>query len=547
MKYLAAFSLAFSLLACNSAPKAEDQPIAPLLERIGALHFAVSTDDPLAQKYFDQGLSLVYGFNHLEGERSFREAARRDPKLAMAWWGVALALAPNINDPLPDADREKNAWEAISKAKELAAGATEKEQGLIDALAARHSGDPEPDRPALNRAYADKMGPLVERYPDDPDILTLYADAVMNTMPWDYWIDGGRTPKPETEPALAALEKAMAININHPGANHLYIHAIEASTDPDRAVPAAERLGSLIPVAGHLVHMPAHIWIRVGRYEDAVDANKKAIVADEDYISQCRAQGIYPIGYYPHNIHFLWAALMMRGQGAEAMEAARKVASQHHAEHFQMIPNFGFGHLLRGLPMLTMVRFSRWDEALAEPEPAQEMAYARACWRFARGMAQSAKGDMDAADQELKAMEALAADPELAKLKIFEMNGLDSMAKMGVLMLRANIQAARKDYKAAEASLREAIAIEDGLLYSEPPDWPLPPRHALGTMFLLAKKHADAEAMFRADLARHRDNGWSLYGLQRALEAQGKKTEASEIKARFHKAWKDADIDLTAD
>jgi tetratricopeptide (TPR) repeat protein len=389
------------------------------------------------------------------------------------------------------------------------------------------------------------MTALVARYPEDADIETLYADAVMNTMPWDYWIDGGRTPKPETEPALAALEKAIAINVNHPGANHLYIHAIEASTDPDRAVAAAERLGDLIPVAGHLVHMPGHIWIRVGRYEDAVKANQKAIVADEDYISQCRAQGIYPIGYYPHNIHFLHAALMMRGQGEQAMEAARKAASKHHAEHFQMIPNFGFGHLLRGLPVLTMVRFSRWDEALAEPEPAEEMTYARACWRFARGMAQTAKGDLGAADQELDAMEKLAADSKLAELKIFEMNSLDKLARMGVLMLRGDVQAARKDYKGAEASLREAIAIEDGLLYSEPPDWPLPPRYQLGTILLQAKKWTDAEAMFRADLARHRNNGWSLHGLKRALEAQGKETEASETEAQFGKAWKDADIELT--
>jgi tetratricopeptide (TPR) repeat protein len=391
------------------------------------------------------------------------------------------------------------------------------------------------------------MEGLVARFPEDPDIQTLYADAVMNTMPWDYWIDGGRTPKPETEPALAALEKAIALDVNHPGANHLYVHAIEASTDPDRAIPAAERLGSLIPVAGHLVHMPAHIWIRVGRYEDAVDANEKAIVADEDYISQCRAQGIYPIGYYPHNIHFLHAALMMRGQGDEAMAAARKVASKHHAEHFEMIPNFGFGHLLRALPTLTMARFSRWDEALAEPEPAAEMVYARACRRFARGMAHAAHGDPDAAQQELQAMETLAADPSLAEMKIFDLNALDSLARMGVLMLRANIEAARKNYNAAEASLKEAIAIEDGLLYSEPPDWPLPPRHALGVILLRAKRYAAAEAMFREDLARHRDNGWSLHGLERALEAQGKKTEASEIEARFQKAWKDADIELSAD
>ena len=543
MKRVLALSL-IVLVACGCAPQSQEQPLAPLLERIGDLHYAVSTDEPEAQKYFDQGLSLVYGFNHLEGERSFREAARRDPDLAMAWWGVALALAPNINDPLPDADREKNAWEAIGKARSLAGGANEKEVALIEALAARHSGDAEPDRAGLNKAYADTMAPLVARYPEDADIQTLYADAVMNTMPWDYWIDGGRTPKPETEPALAALEKAIAININHPGANHLYIHAIEASTDPDRAIPAAERLGSLIPVAGHLVHMPAHIWIRVGRYEDAVKANEQAIVADEDYVSQCRAQGIYPVGYYPHNIHFLHAALMMRGQGAEAMEAARKAASKHHAEHFQTIPNFGFGHLLRALPTMTMVRFGRWDEALAEPEPAADMVYARACRRFARGMAFVAKGDLAAADEELAAMEPLAADPTLAELKIFDLNALDSMARLGVLMLRGNIQAARKEFAAAEKSLREAIAIEDGLLYSEPPDWPLPPRHALGMILLDAKRYADAEAMFRADLARHRDNGWSLHGLRQALAAQGKKTEASEIEARFQQAWKDADVNL---
>ena len=539
-----AFVLALAAGGCSKAPS--EPPLAPLLDRAGDLHYPVSTSVGEAQRYFDQGLTLVYAFNHDEAERSFREAARRDAKLAMAWWGVALALAPNINDPLPDPDREKKAWEAISRARELAEGASEKERALIEALAARHSGADEIDRPALNRAYADAMAVLAAHYPDDVDILVLRADAVMNTMPWDYWLDGGRTPKPETEPALAAIERALELNPRHPGANHLYIHAVEASTDPDRAVPAAERLGGLVPIAGHLVHMPAHIWIRVGRYDDAVEANRLAIDADEDYISQCRAQGVYPVGYYPHNVHFLWAALILQGRGAESIEAARKAATRHTHDHFEAIPKFDFGHLLRGLPALTLVRFGRWDAVLAEPEPEPEMLFARATRHFARGMAHRAQGRLDEAETELAALAAIAADPVLAETKFMLNNGLDKIARVAELMLRAEIRATRKDYRAAEPLLREAAALEDSFIYSEPPDWPLPPRHSLGAVLLEAGRPAEAEKVFREDLDRHRDNGWSLFGLRQALEAQGKSGEAAEAAERFRRAWAKADVELAA-
>jgi tetratricopeptide (TPR) repeat protein len=330
---------------------------------------------------------------------------------------------------------------------------------------------------------------------------------------------------------------------DHPGANHLYIHAVEASNDPDRAVPAADRLGHLVPVAGHLVHMPSHIYIRVGRYPDAAQANRDAIVADEDYITQCRAQGMYPIGYYPHNIHFLWAALAMEGRSQESMEAARKVASKHTDEHLHQ-PGFGFGHLLRTIPLFSMVRFGQWDQIMAEPAPTGDSAFATGIWHWSRGLAFANQGKAKEANTELEEVKKAAADPSVAKLDIFGGNTLDKLLAVADEFLAGEIAARQKKFPAAITHFQKAVELEDALRYREPPDWPIPAREWLGATLLAAGRPAEAEKVYRQNLDRHRDNGWGLSGLAKSLDAQGKKQEAADARQRFEKAWANADFKL---
>lgn len=515
--------------------------LSPLLSNLGEFDRKVSARSALAQRYFTQGLALVYGFNHAEAVRSFREAARNDPKLGMAYWGEALAAGPNINDSATEEDRERAAYAAARKAVENKAGMTEAEQALIDAIAVRFSDPAGANRQQRLEAYAAAMARVHERFPQDADVATLYGAAVMDTMPWNYYTKNGET-KPEMVKAIAALERAIALNPRHPGAHHYYIHAVEASPDPDRGLPSADILGGLMPGAGHLVHMPSHIYIRTGRYSGATEANLRAIRADEDYITQCRAQGIYPAAYYPHNVHFLTASLSMEGRSAEMIEAARK-AGGHHGEDMMHAPGFGFPHLLHAIPTFTDVRFGRWKEILAAPRPANSVFHL-AVWRYARGLAHASQGRLDEAGRELAALRKHAADPELDKLLVFDVNSLGAIARIGVDVLEGEIAAARKRYPEAIAALRRAVAREDELLYSEPPDWPIPPRHNLGAVLLAAGQPAEAEKVYREDLTRHRGNGWALLGLAQSLEAQGK--DASAAREAFRKAWAKADIQINA-
>lgn len=514
--------------------------MAPELKNLGRYHRNVTGAPAEAQKFFDQGLILTYGFNYAEAVRSFREAQRLAPNCAMAWWGEALALAPNINDPAIGPDREKQGHQAIQRALQLKGRTKPVEAALIDAMARRYDGSEKPDRESLNRAYAEAMKGAYAAFPEDADVAVLYADAVMNTMPWDYWSRNGE-PRAGIPEIINALQAVLAAAPDHPGANHIYIHAVEASPDPDRAVTSADRLGGLAPGAGHLVHMPAHIYIRVGRYGDAVESNLRAIAADEDYITQCRAQGIYPAAYYPHNIHFLFAALAMSGRSREAMDAARKAASRHSREDLCQ-PGFGFAHLLKATPLLAMVRFGRWDEALGEPDPGEDVKFVQVIRHYARGLAFLRKRDMASAKEELARLKAAAADPALAGLNVFEMNDLASLASIPENLLAAEIAAAGKDYPTALRFARKAVETEDGLKYSEPPDWPLPPRQTLGAILLQAGRAREAERVFRADLDRHRDNGWSLFGLMASLRAQGRGGEAQAVEERFRKAWSQADV-----
>lgn len=516
-----------------------DGRLSPLLANLGDFSRKVSTNSEVAQRYFTQGLALVYGFNHAEAVRSFQEAARNDPKLGMAYWGEALATGPNINDMATEEERERAAYSAAQRALDNKTGMSEVEKALIGAIAVRFSDSEGKNREERLAAYAAAMERVYQRFPADADAATLYASAVMDTMPWNYYTKNGET-KPEMVKAIAALERAIELAPRHPGAHHYYIHAVEASPTPDRGIRSADVLGGLMPGAGHLVHMPSHIYIRVGRYSDATEANIRAIQADEDYITQCRAQGIYPSAYYPHNIHFLTASLSMEGRSAEMIEAAKRVG-HHHGDDMMNVPRFGFPHLLHTIPTFADIRFGRWKEVLAAPQPANS-TFHLAVWHYARGLAHAAQGCPGEAARELAALRKYASDPELDKLLVFDINSLGAIARIGVDVLEGEIAAARKRYPEAIAALRRAVAKEDALLYNEPPDWPIPPRHNLGAVLLEAGRAAEAERVFREDLVRHRNNGWALLGLAQSLEAQGR--DATGTRAAFEKAWAKADIKI---
>jgi tetratricopeptide (TPR) repeat protein len=516
-----------------------DGQLAPRLQNLGAHTFPVTTKSPEAQRFINQGLNLSYGFNHAEAGRAFREAARLDPDCAMAYWGQALVLGPNINATMDPAD-EPRARELVERAIARKDQASERERAYIDALARRYSGRPE-DRTARDKAYADAMRELSRRYPDDLDAATLYAEAVMDLRPWGYWMPDG-VPYEETTEIVRLIESVIERNGQHPGALHLYIHLMEPTRDAARAEVAADRLLTLMPAAGHIVHMPSHIYQRVGRYADAVRSNELAVLADEDYITQCRAQGLYPMGYYPHNIHFLWFAATMDGRGALATESARKVASKIPDEAMQELPLLaGF----RVVPYYALARFGRWDEVLAEPAPPAGNLYLTGTWRYARGLALVAKGRLADAEQELAEVRRIAAD-EALDFALFSPNTAASIFAIAPEVLAGELAAARKDFDAAVAHLERAVRLEDGLVYTEPSEWHYPPRHALGAVLLAAGRPREAETVYWEDLKRNPENGWALYGLVQALRAQGKEEQARVVERRFEAAWGRADVRLSA-
>jgi tetratricopeptide (TPR) repeat protein len=519
-------------------PKSATGALAPRLQKLGNHVFPVSTKNRQAQLFMNQGLNLSYAFNHAEAGRAYREAERLDPDLAIAYWGEALALGPNINAPMDPASEPK-ALEVIQKAIALKPKASAREQALIDALAQRYSGRAE-DRKARDRAYADAMRDVHLRFPDDQDISMLYVESVMDLRPWGYWTRDG-TPYERTAEIVALTEKVSAANPQHPGALHLYIHLMEAY-QPFKAEPAADRLLTLMPAAGHMVHMPAHIYQRVGRYADAARSNELAIAADEDYISQCRAQGLYPMAYYPHNLHFLWFAATADGRSKLAIEAARKAASQVNDETLKAVPLLaGF----RVVPYYALTRFGKWDEMLREPEPPPISAYLRGMWHYARATAFLGKGQTESADQEFAKLGEIMADKSLDQ-PLFSPNTGRMVLSIAREVLAGEIGAAKKDYDRSVAHLERAVRLEDALVYTEPAEFHFPPRQALGAVLLEANRPAEAETVYWEDLKRNRESGWSLFGLMQALKAQGKNEEAALIEARFKKAWARADVTLSS-
>jgi tetratricopeptide (TPR) repeat protein len=519
---------------------APDKPLAPRLQNLGVHTFPVTTKSAQAQRFMNQGLNLAYGFNHAEAGRAFAEAARLDPRLAMAYWGQALVLGPNINAAM-NAEDEPKARALIEKAASLKNGASARERAYIDALSARYTGKAD-DRVKADRSFADAMRRMTKQFPNDLDARTIFAESLMDLRPWNYWTRDGE-PYPETGEIRTSLEQVLARNRNHPGALHYWIHLWEPTTTPERAEAEADRLLPLMPGAGHVVHMPAHIYMRVGRFADVVSANVAAVKADEDYIAQCRAQGVYPLGYYPHNIHFIWMGATAGGQSKLALESARKVASVIPAEALKDVP------VLQGflvVPYWAMVRFGKWDEILAEKSPAHDTPFTRGAWHYARAMAFIGTGKLDDAERELGELQKSVDDSMLKQMPSTSLNGGHGILRIAPEVVAGEIAARRQQWDAAIQHLDRAIRYEDALAYQEPPDWPEPVRQHLGAVLLQAQRPDEAEAVYWEDLKKNPNNGWSLFGLAQALKAQGKADDAAAVDARFRAAWKQADITLTS-
>lgn len=539
--------------AAADAPQAVEQDYLPevapvgatLLDGLGNYSRTISSSNPEVQQWFDQALMLTYGFNHQAAERSFLKGVELDPQCAMCWWGAALVLGPHVNAAM-DPENNDAAFERLQAAQAVAEHAQPWEQAYIRALSARYAEDPPEDRIVLDRAYADAMAELVAEYPDDLDATTLYAESLMNLQPWAYWDDQGN-PLGNTEEIVAVLEGIIERDPDHAGALHLYIHAVEASEEPERGVAAADRLRTLIPGSGHLVHMPAHIYARVGRWHDAAIANVKAIESDNAYLAACRpGPGVYPLGYVPHNHHFLWFAATMSGDRETALDAAESTWERTSDPELMRAPGFEAMQDFALTPLFARVRFGLWDELTEMPRPADDLPYMIAMWDYGQGMAAVRAGRMDDAAAHHAAVAAAATDPAIEAMLVWNRYSLIHGVRVAERVLAAEIAWAEEDPDTALAALEEAIAIEDELPYDEPPAWHAPVRQTLGAMLLEADRADEAETVYRAELRRNPENGWSLFGLEQALRAQGKDAEADEAAARFAQAWAHADIELAA-
>jgi len=531
----------FTLLVFSCGAWAQDSTLKPvtLMPGLGNLHHPVSTSSAEAQQFFDQGLRLVYAFNHEEAARSFRRAAELDPKLAMAWWGVALAAGPNYNLPV-DPEHEKIAESAIEKAKSLGTDAPQIEKDYVDALARRFSGDSNPDYHQLNVDYSLSMRELSRKYPDDLDAATLFADSMMNLRPWKLWNADG-TPAEGTNEIVATLEGVLRRDPHHMGAMHLYIHAVEASPHPERALPYAEEIATLAPAAGHLVHMPAHIYERTGNFEGARAQNAAAAKADEDFAAATGSQGLYMMMYYSHNLHFGAVSASMEGHCAEAKRFAGRLAENLRPalKDMPMVEPFV------AMPFAISVRCKQWDDAMAASEPAAQTPTLKAFWLYSRGIALAVHGKTGEAtvlEQQLAAIEKATSHDDLYMPPVE--NHTWQIYQIADDVLGARIAAAKGDKPGAIELLRDAVATQDKLLYDEPQDWYYPVRESLGGMLLQAGDAKVAEQVFRDDLEKNPRNPRSLFGLAEALTRQHRDYEASWVKQQLQSAWQGADVEL---
>jgi tetratricopeptide (TPR) repeat protein len=515
---------------------------AQLFDGLGNFGRKVTTNSPDAQKYFDQGMRYLWAFNHDESSRSFAKAAQIDPACAMCWWGLALTVGPNYNVPVMAEPRAKVAFDAVARAQKSAEQAQPVEQALIAALGKRYPNaqplDPSNEAPILT-AYAQAMKEVAQKFPDDLDVQTLYAESMMNINAWKLWSLDGK-PAPGTDEIVATLEKVLKQDAQHPGANHYYIHAMEASPHPDAAIASAERLRAMMPAAGHLVHMPAHILQRVGRYEDAAQANRNGVTADLAYFGKTRPLDYYAM-YLAHNYQFLASSAAMEGRKAETVDAAKRQRATMPDEALIAMPGFDW---VFGMQYAADVRFGLWDEMLAEPAPNPKLPGMTGAYLYGRAVALAAKGKVEEARDVVAKLDKLAADTPADYGAGF--NSARDMFAIASLVAKARIEQAQGKGGDAIALLRDAVAREDASAYNEPADWFFPVRHILGARLLDAGKATDAEAVYRDDLQRHPANGWALFGLKQSLEAQHKSAEAAKVDAQFQQSWKQADVQLAA-
>jgi tetratricopeptide (TPR) repeat protein len=512
--------------------------VTPLYDNLGTLEHRITTRSPTAQQYFNQGLRLVYAFNHDEAIKSFKEGLKHDSTCAMCYWGVAYALGPNINLPM-DTSAALPAYDAAQKALKYSSSTTPKERAYIEALAKRYSSDPPANRAPLDSAWAKAIGAVSRRFPGDDDAAALYGEALMDLRPWNYWTNSGMPKAPSTLEAVRVLEPVVKRNGYHPGACHYYIHAIEASNQAHKAVPCARRLAGLMPGAGHLVHMPTHIYIKLGQWDLAAEGNTHAVHSDEQFISERRPTGVYPMGYYPHNFHVMWYALNMLGRSEDAIEAAKNIEEKVPHEVVKQVPPFEY---FTPTLLYTFARFSRWDDILRQPAPPKNLRYTTGIWHYTRGLAYAAKGKLDSAAVERDRLAAIeAATPAEQMLNL---NPAKPVLVIALAHLSGEMAAKQGRTDEAASQLRKAIAGEDELTYAEPPEWYLPMRQRLGAVLLEANRPVQAEKAFREDLVQRPENGWSLHGLAQSLRAQGRTREAAKVEERFRTAWKTADVQL---
>lgn len=514
---------------------------APLFDNLGTHNFPITTNSELAQKYFNQGIILAYGFNHEEAFRSFEEVARLDSNCAMAYWGMAYVLGPNINLPM-DAGVVQTSYEAIQKAISLLDDETQREKDFVMALSERYSAEAVEDRTPLDQAYSDAMRNLSNKYPDDLDVATMFAESIMDCHPWDYWLKDG-TPQPWTPELLAVLESVMKKDPDHHGANHLYIHAVEASKNPQRGLTSADKLRFLAPGAGHLVHMPSHIYIRTGNYHKGSLANERAVKSDEEYINQCNQQGFYPISYYPHNYHFLWATATLEGDSKTAIDAAIKT-SQKPPDSLMSVCGYQTLQHFAVVPLYAYVTFGKWDEILNYEKPLDERPYMLAVWHYARAMAFIAKNNFEKAKEEIAMLEILSNNKQIEELTIWGINSAGLLIKIAFEVSTGELEAKMKNFDLAISHLKKSVELEDQLRYDEPPTWFYPCRQNLGAVLIDAGKFEEAQLVYEENLSEVPNNGWGLFGLYQALLKQGKTEQAAEVEKNFNEAWKYSDIQL---
>ena len=502
----------------------------PLWDSLGTLSYKITTGNARAQRYFDQGLRLAYAFNHLEAQRAFRMAQKLDPKCALCFWGEALVLGPNINAPM-EPSAVGPAWAAITRAKALAKHASPREKGLIGALSKRYAKDPKADRKRLDQAYATAMGKLTERFPKDDEIATLYAESLMDLSPWNHWEDEGRKPKGRTAEILKVLERVLANNPKHPGAIHYYIHMVEASDRPERAEPYAERLAGLMPGAGHLVHMPGHLYYRLGRYRDAIEANRAAIEVDEAYLKETGAKGIYAQGYYPHNVHFLLVSAQMAGDGKTALAAADKLAGVISDDSVRAVP---WLQPVKAAQYFAYAQFSPPEEVLKLADPGPQFPYVQAMWRYARGVAAAAKGVPQEARAELDALTGIARTADFSGLSAAGIPAADVM-RIAQDVLSARIAQAQGDLGNAVSTFERAAVLQEKLPYMEPPYWYYPVRRSVGALRFLQGDLAGAERELKLALREAPNDAWALWGLAEVYRKQGNESAAAETERRLAK------------